>query len=337
VFVCDEDYQHYLSTLAETKKELGLAVYAYCLMTNHVHLIVDPMDQPEHLSVLMKKLSSKQTRYTNRVEGRSGTLWESRFKSSPIEADAYLLQCSRYVELNPVKAKMVKRAETWKWSSFAEKIGLRQKDWLDFDVCYLGLSETERGRQTSYRQFVEDQVSEKKDKQIHDALERCQLTGTGKFTDEIEKRMGKRIENRGPGRPEKGKKNKNRSDTFSLVMEQYGARRRSTDFRKGRRLGPKDHIIEIEKSKIKPDWMSVEDYRLAPDSVFIREFKAGGKIMVTTIHCPKYASKDELKQLYKSRWNIELDIRHIKDSMGMGVLSCKCVFFPTVNTNFSLA
>ncbi len=205
VFVCDEDYQHYLSTLVETKKELGLAVYAYCLMTNHVHLIVDPMDQPEHLSVLMKKLSSKQTRYTNRVEGRSGTLWESRFKSSPIEADAYLLQCSRYVELNPVKAKMVKRAETWKWSSFAEKIGLRQKDWLDFDVCYLGLSETERGRQTSYRQFVEDQVSEKKDKQIHDALERCQLTGTGKFTDEIEKRMGKRIENRGPGRPRKGK------------------------------------------------------------------------------------------------------------------------------------
>jgi putative transposase len=98
------------------------------------------------------------------------------------------------VELNPVKANMVNSPEDWKWSSFAEKVGLRKKDWLDFDVCYLGLSETERGRQTSYRQFVEDQVSEKKDQQIHDALERCQLTGTGKFTDEIEKRVELRIQ-----------------------------------------------------------------------------------------------------------------------------------------------
>jgi hypothetical protein len=80
-------------------------------------------------------------------------------------------------------------------SGFAEKIGLRKKDWLDFDACYLGLSETERGRQTGYRQFVEDQESEKTSQQIQDALERCQLTGAGKFTDEIEKRMGKRIEN----------------------------------------------------------------------------------------------------------------------------------------------
>lgn len=108
-----------------------------------------------------------------------------------------------------------------------------------------------------------------------------------------------------------------------ILMEQYGARRKPTDFRKGKRLGPKDHIIEIEKSKIRPHWMSIEDYQLAPDSVFIREFKARGKIMVTTMNCPKYASKNELKQLYKSRWNIELDIRHIKDSMGMEVLGCK--------------
>ena len=204
VFVCDEDYQHYINTLAETKQELGVAVYAYCLMTNHIHLIVDPLDQPANLSVLMKKLSSKQTRYTNRLEGRSGTLWESRFKSSPVESDAYLLQCSRYVELNPVKANMVKQAENWKWSSYAAKIGLCSQAWLDFDGCYRGLSTTESGRQSTYREFVEGQVSERKDLQIHDALERCQLTGTGIFTDEIEKRMGRRIENRGPGRPRKG-------------------------------------------------------------------------------------------------------------------------------------
>jgi len=201
VFVCDDDYQHYLNTLEETKKELGVAVYAYCLMTNHVHLIIDPLEQPENLSALMKKLSSKQTRYTNRLEGRSGTLWESRFKSSPVETDAYLLQCSRYVELNPVKANMVERPEVWPWSSYGAKVGLHKKGLLDFDACYLGLSESGIARQTSYRQFVEGQVSEKKDQKIYDAIARCQLTGTGKFTDEIESRMGRRVENRGPGRP----------------------------------------------------------------------------------------------------------------------------------------
>ena len=69
--------------------------------------------------------------------------------------------------------------------------------------------------------------------------------------------------------------------------------------------------------------MSVEDYELASDSISIREFKTGGKIMVTTMSCPIYATKDELRQLYKSRWHVELDIRHIKDTMGMGILSCK--------------
>jgi hypothetical protein len=108
-----------------------------------------------------------------------------------------------------------------------------------------------------------------------------------------------------------------------ILMEQYGARRKSTDFSKGKRLGPKDHIIEIKKSKVRPHWMSVEDYEQAPDSIFIREFKTGGKIMVTTMSCPNYATKDELRQLYKSRWHVELDIRHIKETMGMGILSCK--------------
>lgn len=204
VFICDDDYQHYLSTLADTKKELGLAVYAYCLMTNHVHLIVDPLDQTENLSALMKKLSGKQTRYTNSLERRTGTLWESRFKSSPIETDAYLLECSRYVELNPVKAGMVEKAEDWKWSSYGQKVGLCKKEWLDFDVCYLGLSKNESERQENYRQFAESRVDENTTQQIFDSLERCQLTGTGKFTDEIERRLGRRIRNRGPGRPRKG-------------------------------------------------------------------------------------------------------------------------------------
>jgi hypothetical protein len=108
-----------------------------------------------------------------------------------------------------------------------------------------------------------------------------------------------------------------------ILMVQYGARRRPIDFRSGQKLGSKDHVIKLDKPHKRPHWMSIEDYEQAPGSVFIREFKAGGKIMVTTIACPKYAPKVELKRLYKSRWHVELDIRHIKDTMGMGVLSCK--------------
>jgi hypothetical protein len=108
-----------------------------------------------------------------------------------------------------------------------------------------------------------------------------------------------------------------------ILMEQQGSRKRTTDFRRGRKLGQRDHLIVMEKPKRKPDWMSEEAYQVAPQSITVREFKAGGKIMVTTMTCPKTAAKDELKVLYKQRWAVELDIRHIKETMGMNILSCK--------------
>lgn len=108
-----------------------------------------------------------------------------------------------------------------------------------------------------------------------------------------------------------------------ILMEQMGARRRVTDFRRGQRLGQRDHLVVINKPKIKPDWLSEQAYQAAPDSLVIREFKAGGKIMVTTLTCPKTNPKEELKALYKQRWSVELDIRHIKETMGMDILSCK--------------
>jgi hypothetical protein len=108
-----------------------------------------------------------------------------------------------------------------------------------------------------------------------------------------------------------------------ILMEQLGARKRSSDFRKGITLGQRDHLVVIDKPKKKPHWMSEESYRKAPESIMVREFKAGGKIMVTTMACAKTASKESLKALYKQRWSVELDIRNIKETMGMNVLSCK--------------
>jgi hypothetical protein len=105
-----------------------------------------------------------------------------------------------------------------------------------------------------------------------------------------------------------------------IVMEQSGQRRRKTDFRRGQRLGQRDHLIVIDKPKQKPDWMAQTDYDTAPDSLTIREFRAAGRILVTTMITP---SKNALGALYKRRWHIELDIRQIKEVMGMNILSCK--------------
>ena len=107
------------------------------------------------------------------------------------------------------------------------------------------------------------------------------------------------------------------------LFEQYGARKRSTDFRKGEKLGVRDHLILINKPKKKPDWMEQDEYDQTPDTLKVREFKAGGKIMVTTFLCPNEAPKAMLKVLYRSRWNVELDIRNIKTTLGMETLRCK--------------
>lgn len=105
-----------------------------------------------------------------------------------------------------------------------------------------------------------------------------------------------------------------------IVMEQDGSRRRATDFRRGQRLGQRDHLIVFDKPRQKPDWMDQAAYEAAPASITMREFKTGGRILVSTIIShPKKA----LGELYQRRWQIELDIRQIKDVMGMNVLSCK--------------
>ncbi|MBN0989908.1 IS4 family transposase [Amphritea pacifica] len=108
-----------------------------------------------------------------------------------------------------------------------------------------------------------------------------------------------------------------------IVMEQHGSRKLSTDFRKGQRIGTRDHLIQLNKPKKRPDWMSEEQYLTAPVALRIRELKTGGKILVTTLTDPKTYSKEDFKQFYKQRWHIELDIRNIKETLGMNILSCK--------------
>jgi len=107
------------------------------------------------------------------------------------------------------------------------------------------------------------------------------------------------------------------------VFEQQGARRRSTDFRRGTRLGGRDHLITLTKPTRKPRWMSQPDYDHAPDQLTVRELATGGKVLVTTLLCPKDTPKAVLKALYRERWQVELDLRAIKTTLGMHTLSCK--------------
>ncbi len=114
-----------------------------------------------------------------------------------------------------------------------------------------------------------------------------------------------------------------REKGVDAVFEQLGARKRITDFSKGTSLGSKDHLIELSKPKIKPDWMSQEQYDNEPETLVIRELAIKGKVLITTLLSPKEAPKAELKSLYKKRWQIEVDFRNLKTTLGMETLSCK--------------
>ena len=208
VFTTDEDYLYYLENLKEWKKELDCKIYAYCLMTNHIHLIVACGEKVENLGLLMKRVAGRQTRYVNKLEGRRGTLWESRFKSSPIEIDEYLLACCRYIELNPVRARIVDNPGQYKWSSYRFKVGGEEADWIDLDPCYQGLGTTDREREERYKEWVQADIPEEEFQLIQQGIQREQLTGTNRFIEEVAGKIGRRIEFRGQGRP---KREKNKS------------------------------------------------------------------------------------------------------------------------------
>ncbi|MBI3711088.1 MAG: transposase [Proteobacteria bacterium] len=116
VFFGDDDYAAYRLLLAEGCREAGVAVWAYCLMPNHVHLILTPSDA-DGLRQALGETHRRYTRLVNGREGWRGYLWQGRFASCPMDG-AYLLACARYVELNPVRAKLARRARDWRWSSW---------------------------------------------------------------------------------------------------------------------------------------------------------------------------------------------------------------------------
>ncbi|MCA0202382.1 MAG: transposase [Proteobacteria bacterium] len=115
VFFGDDDYLAYRSLLAQGCKSAGVAVWAYCLMPNHVHLILVPQDE-DGLRAALGETHRRYTRHINEREGWRGHLWQERFASFPMD-ESYLLACARYIEQNPVRAKLARRPRDWRWSS----------------------------------------------------------------------------------------------------------------------------------------------------------------------------------------------------------------------------
>ena len=203
VFHGDDDFEYYKTNLLEFKKMTRCKIYAYCLMTNHIHLILDPGENPEALSQFMKGVAGRQTRYFNKMAKRSGSLWEGRFKSSIIETDEYLLSCCRYIDLNPLRAGVVESPEEYPWSSYQCKAMGKHDPVVDVDICYKALGNDAIERQTAYRKFTVETIPDEELRLIRGAVQRSQLTGTDIFRKRIKQKFGINISDKRRGRPKK--------------------------------------------------------------------------------------------------------------------------------------
>jgi putative transposase len=181
VFFSDAHRVDYLGTLGECRAMFGLRVYAYCLMDNHIHLIVDPRDDVACISASMKRLAGRHSRRLNAERGSSGSLWEGRFKCSVIDTDRYLLTCGRYVDQNPVRAKMVLRPGEYSWSSYRGRAGLTDSPLLDPDPVLDALSPDATRRAAIYRALADVPVPDADLELIRDSANHDRVTGTDEF------------------------------------------------------------------------------------------------------------------------------------------------------------
>ena len=146
------DYAYYLDQLTLLSSLHGCAVHAYALMTNHVHLLLTPVER-DGVSLMMKNLAQAVSRRTNKARNRSGALWEGRFRSSVVDTSAYLFSCYRYIELNPVRAGMVASPRDYSWSSYRCNAEGRFSPAVRPHEQYLALGDTDEARRAAYREL----------------------------------------------------------------------------------------------------------------------------------------------------------------------------------------
>ena len=196
----DEDCQRYLGDLHEATRGNGCRLHAYVLMTNHVHLLVTPM-QAHGVSHLMQDIGRKYVRYINHTYRRTGTLWEGRYKASLIDSDAYLLTCMRYIELNPVRAQMVQHPGEYRWSSYAANAQGQANPLLTPHPVYADLGADAESRQHAYRELFRHHMENDLLHTIREAVNQELVLGREDFKDRIEKMTARQVRPAQMGRP----------------------------------------------------------------------------------------------------------------------------------------
>jgi putative transposase len=194
----DSDRLVYLSNLGELCQRWQCALHAYCLMTNHVHLMLTPAHE-DGPAFVMRDLGRRYVRYFNERHGRTGSLWEGRFYSCLLDTARYVLGCQRYVDLNPVRAGMMDSPGAHRWSSYAGNTGARKDPLLSPHSEYVAMALDERGRHAAYAALC----GEAEDPDFIRAIRDATSGGLPLIGDELKARLsaeGSRVARAKPGR-----------------------------------------------------------------------------------------------------------------------------------------
>jgi putative transposase len=201
-FFSDADHHRYLGELREIALREGCAVHAYVLMTNHVHLLMTPVASGR-VARVMQALGRRYVRYINDRYRRTGTLWEGRYKACLVDHETYLLRCYRYIELNPVRARMVADAGEYRWSSFASNALGLSNPLVRPHPSYLALGASMLERCQAYRALVMQGVADEDLDSIRLYLQRQHAFGSDRFRAAIEAQLRRRAGPAKIGRPRK--------------------------------------------------------------------------------------------------------------------------------------
>lgn len=191
-FFSEQDYLFYLDCLEDACRRYKVSVHAYVLMTHHIHFLMTPSDA-EGVSRVMQSLGRRYVQYVNKEYQRSGTLWEGRHKASIVSAEDYLLICMRYIELNPVRAGMVSHPGEYLWSSYGVNAQGEERAMVEPHEVILGLGNNQHERMHQYPSLFKAQLNECDIHAIRKATEYSVPLGNERFTQQIEKALGRSV------------------------------------------------------------------------------------------------------------------------------------------------
>lgn len=204
VFRDAEDYQVFLDWLRAGARQYKVAVHAYVLMPDHLHLLVSPSDA-DGLGLMMQWLGRYYVPYFNQKYGRSGTLWGGRYKTSLIDAGQYFMLCSRYIELNPVRNGLAASAADYPWSSYGHHAGLRADSLITDHALYWALGNTPFQREAAYLELAEQGLTAEETGVVERAVLKGWPLGSDQFKGELQQRLKRQVLPAKRGRPFKAK------------------------------------------------------------------------------------------------------------------------------------